>query len=222
MATAVHIRPACHRDRPRLATASRTDADELSRKPGLTVRTISHDGGNRSRCRRNTSLIIRFVLLRRTLPRNFPCILTPRRLYSRPLAIKIRAKPLPLCRRPCRYTRSNSRGFLRRHVLGSPNRFTDSRRQPLTPLGPSASYHSLSGPGTHPQPETMGPLPLDVAGLKCSLAHDLLPFSVLGGPGKNNFVSSSKPFGNDNAGHHVDPGHPGQRIKPVRARTCVS
>ncbi len=59
---------------------------------------------------------------------------------------------------------------------------SDARGEPLAALEAAPGEHPPAGLGGHPQPEPMGPLARDVAGLKGAL-HDPSPFSVfdLGG-----------------------------------------
>jgi len=130
-------------------------------------------------------------------------MLTPSRLYGSSLATAISVKSWPLNRCPRRYTCSNSRGFLRRHALGSPNRFTGSRRQLSASLGPSPSYHGLPGPCSHSQPETMGSFTLDITGLKCSFTHYSYPFVCsFALPVRSQCCfPSSRPFGHKSSGY---------------------
>jgi len=45
-------------------------------------------------------------------------------------------------------------------------------RESFTALGPAAFDDIPAGPGAHPFQKTVGPSPVDIAGLKCSF-HDL-------------------------------------------------
>jgi len=51
--------------------------------------------------------------------------------------------------------------------------------QPFTAFGPTPVDNSPAVLCLHSGPETMGAVPFEVAGLKSSLAHDRLPFSLL-------------------------------------------
>jgi len=51
--------------------------------------------------------------------------------------------------------------------------------QPLAALGPTTVDDGPSVFCLHSGPEAMGTVPFEVAGLKSSLAHDRLPFSLL-------------------------------------------
>lgn len=163
----------------RHATASRTASDFFKLKSGATVKTISHDPGKISRCRRKISLTIRLIRLRRTVPRMSLCTLIPRRLCERSFARKISENPFPFSRLPFLYTRKNSCGFRRRLSLGSANPFTSLRGQSLTSFCPSAFDHCLSGSGAHPRPESVGTFSLNITWLKCSFTHGLRSFCSL-------------------------------------------
>ena len=51
--------------------------------------------------------------------------------------------------------------------------------QPLPALGPATVDDGPAVLSLHSGPEAMGAVPFEVAGLKSSLAHDRLPFSLL-------------------------------------------
>ena len=165
-----HDTPVAYRS-ARPATASRTASALWRLKPGATVKTISHDMGNRSKCRRKTSLMIRLILFRCTAPRMSLCTLIPRRLCEKSFARKISENPFPFSRFPFLYTREYSYGFLRRFSLGSPDFFTSLCRQSFSSFSPSSPDYSLSSSGTHSLPESVGTFTFNIAWLKCSFTH---------------------------------------------------
>lgn len=148
-------------------------------KSGRTVTTISQDCGKMSRCSRKTSLNIRLILLRRTTPLTRWWTLIPNRQPVRPLARKTREKPAPGSRLPFLYTCANSRDFLRRLSLGSPNLFTGSHGQAFSAFGPAASDDGLAASCTHAHQKTVGTLAFCIVGLKCLFTHCENSFSGL-------------------------------------------
>ena len=148
-------------------------------KSGRTVTTISQDCGKMSRYSRKTSLNIRLILLRCTAPLIRRWTLIPNRLVVKPLARKTNEKPVPFRRLPFLYTCANSRDFLRRLSLGSPNLFTGSHGQTFSAFGPAAPDDGLAGPCTHAHQKTVGTLAFCITGLKCLFTHRENSFSGL-------------------------------------------
>ncbi len=68
-------------------------------------------------------------------------------------------------------------GFPEKTGLGESIPLHGSGREPFTSSGAPSFNHCLSCSGTHPTAKSMGTLPFDVAGLKSSLAHGIIPLN---------------------------------------------